>query len=58
VRLLCNARTGSLITYRAIRARHREREIRERGIGGRDIGERDIRERDIRDISKKHFRLG
>jgi len=53
-RLLCNARTGSLLTYRAIRARLRERDIRERDIRERDIKERDIRERDIqeRDIGE------
>jgi hypothetical protein len=48
-RLLCNARTGSLLAYRAIRACLRERDIGERDIGERDIGERDIRERDIRE---------
>ena len=48
-RLLCNARSGSHLTYRAIRADLRERDIRERDIGERDIGERDIRERDIRE---------
>jgi len=41
-RLLCNARTGSLLAYRALRACLRERDIRERDIGERDIGERDI----------------
>jgi hypothetical protein len=46
-RLLCNARTGSLLTYRAIQARLRERDIRETDLGERDIGERDIWERDI-----------
>jgi len=55
--VLCNARTGSLLAYRASRARLRvrdirerdsgERDIRERDIGKRDIGEREIRERDI-----------
>ena len=52
--LLCNARTGSLLAYRAIRARAREWNMRERDIGGKDIGERDFRERDIRqmDIGK------
>jgi hypothetical protein len=54
-RLLCNARTGSLLAYRAIRASLRERDIRERDIGERDIGERDIGERDIgeRDIGER-----
>jgi len=42
-------RTGSLLTYRAILARLRERDIRERDIGERDIRERDIGERDIRE---------
>jgi hypothetical protein len=46
---LCNARTGSHLTYRAIRACLRERDIGERDIGERDIGERDIGERDIRE---------
>jgi hypothetical protein len=46
-RLLCNARTGLLLVYRAIRACLRERVIRERDIRERDIGERDIRERAI-----------
>jgi len=46
-RLLCNARTGSLLAYRAIQARLRERDIRETDIGERDIGERDIGARDI-----------
>jgi len=41
-RLLYNARTGSLLTYRAIRAR-----LKEMVIGERDIRERDIQERDI-----------
>jgi len=48
-RLLCNVGTGSLLAYRAIRARFRERDIRERDIRERDIGERDIWERDIRE---------
>ena len=48
-RLFCNARTGSLLAYRAIQARLRERDITERDIGERDIGARDIRERDIRE---------
>jgi hypothetical protein len=64
-RLLCNARTGSLLAYRSILARLREWDIRERDIGEsdmgkrdigeRNIGERDIRERDIgqRDISER-----
>jgi hypothetical protein len=47
--LLCNARTGSLLAYRAIRSHLRERVIRERVIGNRDIGERDMWERDIRE---------
>jgi hypothetical protein len=57
-RLLCNARTGSLFAYRAIRASLRERDLRERDIGERDIGERDIGERDIgdRDIQKRDIR--
>jgi len=42
-----NARTGSLLAYRAIRARRRERVIRVRDIGERDIRETDSRERDI-----------
>jgi hypothetical protein len=45
--LLCNTRTGSLLAYRAIGERLREREIRESDIMERDIGESDIRERDI-----------
>jgi hypothetical protein len=45
-----NARTGSLLAYRAIQARLRERDIRERDIGERDIRERDIRERDIQEM--------
>jgi hypothetical protein len=48
-RHLCNARTGSLLAYRAVRACLRERDIRERDIRERDIGERDMRERDIRE---------
>jgi len=48
-RLLCDASTGSLLAYRAIWARPREREIGERDIGERDIVERDIREKDIRE---------
>jgi hypothetical protein len=50
--LLGNARTGSHLAYRAIRAHLRERDIRERDIGEKDNGERDIGERDIweRDI--------
>jgi hypothetical protein len=53
--LLCNASTGSLLAYRAIRACLRERDIGERYIGERDIRERDIRERDIgeRDIGER-----
>jgi hypothetical protein len=46
-RVVCNARTGSLFTYQAIRAFLRERDIRERDIGERDIMERDIRDRAI-----------
>jgi hypothetical protein len=46
-RLLCNARTGSLLAYRAIQLRLREKDIRETNIGERDIGERDIGKRDI-----------
>jgi hypothetical protein len=45
--LICNTRTGSLLAYRAIRARRRERDIWERDIGERDIRERDIWERAI-----------
>jgi len=48
-RLLCNARTDSLLGYRAIRACLRERDIGERDIWERDIRERDIQERDIRE---------
>jgi hypothetical protein len=48
-RLLCNPRIGSLLAYRAIRARLRERVIRERVIRESDIGKRDILERDIRE---------
>jgi len=48
-RLLCNARTGSLLASRAIRVRLRESDSREWGIGERDMGERDIRKRDIRE---------
>jgi len=48
-RLLCNARTGSLLAYQAIRARLRDMDIRKRDIGERGIGERDILERDIRE---------
>jgi hypothetical protein len=47
--LLCNARTGSPLAYRALWARLRERDIRERDIRERNIRERDIRERDIRE---------
>jgi len=43
-------RTGSLLTYRAIRAL-----LRERVIGERDISERDIREGDIR---QRYIRKG
>jgi hypothetical protein len=45
--LLCNARTRSLLTYRVIRARLREKDIRERDIEERGIRERDIWETDI-----------
>jgi hypothetical protein len=57
-RLLCHPRTGSLLTYRAICAQVRERDIRERDIRERDIGERDIRERDIRerDVGERDIR--
>jgi hypothetical protein len=62
-RLLCDARACSLLTYRAIRAPLRERDISERDIGERDIGERDIVESDIRerdigemDIRKRDIR--
>jgi len=57
-RLLGNMRTGSLIAYRVIRERLRERDIRGRDIGERDIGERDIQERDIRerDIQERDIR--
>jgi hypothetical protein len=53
-RVLCNARTGSLLAYRASRARLRESDIgegdiRETDIGERNIGERDIWEKDIRE---------
>jgi hypothetical protein len=42
-------RTGSLLTYQAIRALFRETDIRERHIGERDIRGRDIGEWDIRE---------
>jgi hypothetical protein len=45
--LICNARTGSILAYRAIRARRRARDIWERDIRERDIRERDIWERAI-----------
>jgi hypothetical protein len=48
-RLICNARTGSLLAYRAIWARLRERDLGDRDIRERDIQKRDIRERDIRE---------
>jgi len=48
--LLCNARTGSLLAYRAIWARLTVRDIRESDIWERDIGERNIRESDIREM--------
>jgi hypothetical protein len=41
-RLLYNARTGSLLAYRAIWAYLMARDIRQRDIGKRDIGEWDI----------------
>ena len=47
--LLCKAKPGSLLTYRAIRARVRERDIRERDIGQRDIGQRNIQVRNIQE---------
>jgi hypothetical protein len=57
-RLLCNARTGSLLAYRHIqgclRAREfRQRDIEERHIGERHIGERHIGERDIQERDKR-----
>ena len=54
-RLRCNARTGSLFTYRAIWGHLRIRDNRDRDIGERDIVERDIGERDIgeRDIQER-----
>ena len=57
-RLICNARTGLLLAYRAIRTRLRERDIGERDIGERDIGERDIGERDIRERDIKERDIG
>jgi hypothetical protein len=57
-RLLCNARTGSLLAYRAIWACLRERDIRERDIGEIDIGEGDIRECDIRERDIRERALG
>jgi hypothetical protein len=57
-RLLCNARTGSRLAYRAIRACLRERDIGERDIGERDIRERDIRERDIRERDIRERAIG
>jgi hypothetical protein len=55
VRLLCNARPGSLLAYQAIWAHLKERDIRGRDMGERNIGERDIWERDIgqRDIRER-----
>jgi hypothetical protein len=60
--LLCNARTGSLLTYQAIQARLRgmdiwESDIVDRDIGDRDIVDRDIGDRDIgdRDISERNI---
>jgi hypothetical protein len=44
-----NARTSSLLTYQAIQARLRVRDIRERDIGERDIWKRDVRETDIQE---------
>jgi len=62
-RLLCKARTCSLLAYRAIRACIRKRDIWERDIGERDNWERDIEECDIgerdireRDISEREIR--
>jgi hypothetical protein len=46
-RLVCNARPGSLLAYRAIWAHLRERDISGRDMGERDMGEREIGERDI-----------
>jgi hypothetical protein len=43
-RLLCNARTGSLLANPAILARLRESDIQERDIRERNILEKDIRE--------------
>jgi hypothetical protein len=57
-RLLCIARTGSLLAYRAIWACLRERDIRERDIRETDIGERDIRERDIREMDIRQRAIG
>jgi len=51
--LLCNASTGSLLAYRAIRAYLRDRDIGERDIGERHIGDRHILERHIRE---RHIR--
>jgi hypothetical protein len=47
--LVFNVRTGSLLTYRAISARHKERDSRERVCGDRVIGERVIGERALRE---------
>jgi hypothetical protein len=46
-RLLCNARTGSLLANPAILARLRKSRIGERDIWEGNIRERDIRERNI-----------
>jgi hypothetical protein len=45
--LLCNARTDSLLAYRAIQAPLRERDMRERDVRERVMGKRVIRERVI-----------
>ena len=57
-RLLCNARTGSLLAYRAIRARLRESDIRESDIRESDIGESDIRESDIQERDIREWAIG
>jgi hypothetical protein len=53
-----NARTGSLLTYQAIQARLRVRDIRERDIGERDMGERDIWEREVRETDIRERYVG
>jgi len=45
----CNARTGSLLAYRAIQTRLGEGDLREMDIGERDIREKDVRKRYMRD---------